>query len=220
MPRFDTLTPIHKAIRAMVYHAGGRLQTTDFASGSRAAAVAADLAPVLRLLQDHHTTEEVYLYPLLEPLEGELVGAMLAQHQTVERLLRVTEDACTGLDGGEAEVREATGAGLNRRFNELVAVYLQHLAEEEDRVLPATWKHFEDAELIAIQGRIIAEMDPGDLFQWLGWMFRGLNRAELTAMLAGARQGMPPEALEAVRALGASSMEPAAWEEVRAGAGL
>ena len=52
---------------------------------------------------------------------------------------------------------------------------------------------------MAIQGAIIAEMDPEVLFQWLGWMFKGLNRAELVGMLRGARVGMPPEALEAVR---------------------
>ena len=28
---FDTLTPIHKALRALVYEVGGDLQTTDFA---------------------------------------------------------------------------------------------------------------------------------------------------------------------------------------------
>ena len=87
-------------------------------------------------------------------------------------------------------------------------------------MLPATWRHFDDAQLMAIQGTIIAEMDPGELFQWLGWMFKGLNRAELVGMLRGAKVGMPPEALEAVRGLGAANMQPAAWQVVREQAGL
>ena len=87
-------------------------------------------------------------------------------------------------------------------------------------MLPATWEHFDDAQLMAIQGAIIAEMDPDVLFQWLGWMFKGLNRAELVGMLRGAKAGMPPEALDAVRELGAASMEPAAWQAVREQAGL
>ncbi len=87
-------------------------------------------------------------------------------------------------------------------------------------MLPATWRHFDDAQLMAIQGAIIAEMDPGMLFQWLGWMFKGLNRPELVGMLGGAKAGMPPQALDAVRELGAASMEPAAWRAVREQAGL
>ena len=40
MPRFDLFTPIHKALRAMIYETGGALQTADFADdqGARRAA--------------------------------------------------------------------------------------------------------------------------------------------------------------------------------------
>ena len=82
MPRFDTLTPIHKALRALVYEVGGDLQTTDFADELEAAGAAADLELALRLMRDHHTTEEVVLlHPKLQPLEAQLVAAMLEQHR-------------------------------------------------------------------------------------------------------------------------------------------
>jgi hypothetical protein len=220
MPRFDTLTPIHKALRSMVYEVGGDLQTSDFADELEAAGAAADLELALHLMRDHHTTEEVYLYPKLQPLEEQLVAAMLEQHGNVERLLDVADEARKQVRAADAEVRIAAGAVVNARFNELVAFYFEHLAQEEAKVLPATWRHFDDAQLMAIQGTIIAEMDPDVLFQWLGWMFKGLNRAELVGMLRGAQAGMPPEALEAVRGLGAASMEPAAWQVVREQVGL
>jgi hypothetical protein len=220
MPRFDTLTPIHKALRSMVYEVGGDLQTSDFADELEAAGAAADLELALHLMRDHHTTEEVYLYPKLQPLEEQLVAAMLEQHGNVERLLDVADAARQQVRAADAETRVAAGAVVNARFNELVAFYFDHLAQEEAKVLPATWRHFDDAQLMAIQGTIIAEMDPDVLFQWLGWMFKGLNRAELVGMLRGAQAGMPPEALEAVRGLGAANMEPAAWQVVREQAGL
>ena len=171
-------------------------------------------------MRDHHTTEEVYFYPKLQPLEEQLVASMLEQHGNVERLLDVAEDARGEVRGADAEARIKAGADVNCRFNELVAFYFEHLAQEESKVLPATWRHFDDAQLMAIQGAIIAEMDPDILFQWLGWMFKGLNRAELVGMLRGAKVGMPPEALEAVRGLGAATMEAAAWQTVREQAGL
>lgn len=145
---------------------------------------------------------------------------MLEQHGNVEQLLDIADTARRQVRAPDAEARIQAGIDLNRRFNELVAFYFEHLAQEEAKVLPATWRHFDDAELMAIQGRIIAEMDPDELFQWLGWMFKGLNRAELVGMLRGAKIGMPPEALDAVRELGGVTMEPAAWQAVREQAGL
>ncbi len=220
MPRFDALTPIHKAVRAMVYAGGGALQTADFADEQLAVKAAADLGPVLDLMHDHHATEEKYFFPELEPFEPELVGDMLGQHQEVVRLLEVTTEARAAVAGAEREARIAAGVDLNRRFNELVAFYFEHLAREEATVLPATWRHLDDDRLMAIQGRIVAESQPDTLFQWLAWMFKGLNRMELVGLLSGAKMGMPPEALEAVRGLGASSLEPAAWQVVREQAGL
>ena len=200
MPRFDTLTPIHKALRALVYEVGGDLQTTDFADELEAAGAAADLELALQLMRDHHTTEEVYFYPKLQPLEEQLVardaGAARERGAVARRRGRGSQ---TGAGSGRGGCASSAGADLNCRFNELVAFYFEHLAEEEAKVLPATWRHFDDAQLMAIQGTIIAEMDPDVLFQWLGWMFKGLNRAELVGMLRGAKVGMPPEALEAVR---------------------
>lgn len=220
MPRFDTLTPIHKALRALIYEVGGDLQTTDFADELEAAGAAADLELALHLMRNHHTTEEVYFYPKLQPLEEQLVAAMLEQHGNVERLLDVADTARRQVRAPDAEARIQAGADMNCRFNELVAFYLEHLAQEETKVLPATWRHFDDDQLMAIQGAILAEMDPDELFQWLGWMFKGLNRAELVGMLRGAKGGMQSEALEAVRDLGEATMEPAAWQAVREQAGL
>ena len=220
MPRFDTLTPIHKALRALVYEVGGDLQTTDFADGLEAAGAAADLEMALHLMRDHHQTEEAYFYPKLQPLEEELVAMMLEQHGNVVALLDAADDARRQVGAADGETRIQAGANANGRFNELVALYFEHLSQEEALVLPATWRHFDDAQLMAIQGAIIAEMAPDDLFQWLGWMFKGLNRVELVGMLRGAKVGMPPEALEAVRGLGAVNMEPAAWAVVREQAGL
>ena len=51
-------------------------------------------------------------------------------------------------------------------------------------------------------------------------MFKELNRAELVGMLRGAKAGMPPEALEAVRGLGAATTGggvPADWGAEQAG---
>jgi len=220
MARLDLFTSIHKAIRAMIYDAGGRLQTVDFADERAAVMVTADLIPVLSLLREHHDTEERFVFPEVRRFDEALIDDLESQHRTIETLLAIAGDAVVAVDSAGPSDRGEAGVELNRRFNELTAFYLEHLAHEEVTILPATWEHFADAQLGAIQGAIMGSMEPDLLLQWLSWMYRGLNREELVGMLAGAKVSMPAPALEAITDLGAATMEPAAWQAVRNQAGL
>jgi hemerythrin-like domain-containing protein len=220
MPRFDLFTSIHKALRAMIYETGGLLQTADFADDRAAARAAAALDPVLAQMQHHHDLEEEYVFPRVRPYEEEMIDALQAQHEQVERLLGIAAVAVDEADSADSIARVAAGVDLNRRYNELTALFLEHLSHEEATLLPATWRHFDDAQLVAIQGAIIAAQQPEDLMQSLQWMFRGLNRPELVEILGAAKATMPPPALDAVRQIGAANMEPTAWAVVREQAGL
>ena len=220
MPRFDLFTTIHKALRAMIYETGGALQTADFADERATGRAVEGLVPLLGLLQEHHDLEEQFVFPRVKPFEPQLVDELQAQHHEVERLLAVASGALDGARTADGGARLGAGVDLNRRFNELTAVFLEHLAHEEATLLPATWKHFTDEQLGAIQGSIMASMPPERLMQSLEWMFKGLNRMELVEILGGAKATMPPPALDPVRALGAEILAPDAWEAVRAQAGL
>ena len=220
MPRFDLFTPIHKALRAMIYETGGALQTADFADEQGARRAAGALPPVLGQMQHHHDLEEEHVFPMVKPFEEAMIDSLQSEHDQVERLLGIAAVAADEMDSADVAARVGAGVELNRRYNELTALFLEHLAHEEATLLPATWRHFDDAQLVAIQGTIIAVQQPEDLMQTLQWMFKGLNRLELVGMLAAAKATMPPPALDAVRQIGAASMEPAAWAVVREEAGL
>ncbi len=220
MPRFDLFTSIHKALRAMIYETGGALQTADFADKRSAQGAVDALAPVLGQMRHHHDLEEEHVFPRVRPFEEEMIDDLQAQHEQVERLLGIAAVAADETSSADSTARAGAGVDLNRRYNELTALFLEHLAHEEAILLPATWKHFDDAQLVAIQSAIIAAQQPEDLMQSLQWMSKGLNRLELVDLLGAAKGTMPPPALDAVRQLGAASMEPAAWEVVREQADL
>lgn len=204
----------------MVYDAGSRLQTTDFADGRAAAETTAHLVWVLSLMREHHDTEEEFVFPEVSRFDKALVDELQREHRTVETLLAIAGDAVAAVGAADATTREEAGTELNRRFNELVAFYLEHLAHEEVTILPATWEHFTDAELGAIQGAIMGSLKPQLALDWLTWMFRGLNRQELVGMLAGAKAAMSAPALEGIKDLGAANLEPERWAAVREEAGL
>jgi hypothetical protein len=220
MPRFDLFTSIHKALRAMIYETGGVLQTADFTDDRDAARAVTMLEPALRQMQHHHDLEEEHVFPMVRAFEPGMIDDLQAQHDQVERLLGIAAVAADEAGSADSAGRAAAGVDLNRRYNELTALFLEHLAHEEATLLPATWKHFDDAQLVAVQTAIIAGQQPEDLMRSLEWMFRGLNRLELVGILSAARETMPPPALDAVRQLGAANMEPAAWAVVREQSGL
>ena len=188
MPRFDLLTSIHKAIRAMIYETGGALQTADFADDQGAARAVGGLEPILGLLKEHHEVEEEFVFPRVRPFEEEIIDDLQAQHQEVERLLGAAGLAMDEAKTADAGSRVGAGVDLNRRYNELTGFYLQHLAHEEATLLPATWRHFDDAQLMAIQGAIMSSMQPGDMMQSLQWMFRGSTGSSSSISLAEPRR--------------------------------
>ena len=168
-------------------------------------------------MREHHDTEEEFVFPEVSRFDEALVDELQSQHRTIETLLAIAGDAVAAVEAADATSRPEAGDELNRRFNELVAFYLEHLAHEEVTILPATWEHFSDAELGAIQSAIMASLRPQLALDWLSWMFRGLNRQELVGMLSGAKASMPAPALEGIKDLGAANLQPERWAAVRAG---
>src|SRR5256885_15899190 len=75
----DFLTPIHKALRSMIYDVGGRLQTTDFSDSAQSQLLLNELiyefssalsaSCVLCLLHSHASAEDLYLFPAVRSEE-------------------------------------------------------------------------------------------------------------------------------------------------------
>jgi hypothetical protein len=93
----DLFTPIHKAIRSMIYDLGSRLQCVDFADRVAAAAVLVDLQHeftnavsstcVLCLLHSHAGTEERFVFPSMDSFDAKLIRSLIDDHQEISRRL-------------------------------------------------------------------------------------------------------------------------------------
>jgi len=88
------------------------------------------------------------------------------------------------------EAPQAECAGLGRRLHSalacFVAEYLRHMEREEGETNRRLWAHFSDEQLGALQGRIIAAIEPARLSQWMELILPELNALERAALLAGA----------------------------------
>jgi hemerythrin-like domain-containing protein len=213
MPRVDLFTSIHKALRAIIYDTGPGVQVFD-AGGPERAAVLERLERTLGMLEEHHELEERAVFPHVRRFEPEMVTQLEAQHEEVRRRLGTTGNALAVVRGAGIDDGQAAAAQLNRRFNDLVAYYLTHLAYEEDTALPATQRHFSDDELQAMQAEILGAITPDRYADWMKWMLSALNRVELTDMFRGMKATAPPAALEGMKQLAAAVLGQDRWEAV------
>ncbi|HTT34702.1 MAG TPA: hypothetical protein VMH78_02385 [Thermoplasmata archaeon] len=89
----DLFTPIHKALRSILYALSSRLQTNDFADVSAATsllaylesdfAIARSAGCVLCNLSHHASDEEDAIFPDAAKAGSPLVGLLVAEHQAL-----------------------------------------------------------------------------------------------------------------------------------------
>lgn len=224
-PREDLFTPIHKALRTMIYTLGRELATNDFADAAATEALVAKLRHdltvatqatcVLCVLHEHAGHEEKSIFPRLNAKEPALVAEMLDAHSTIVR--KLTQMAKTSdelLEQTMPSARVALGCQLVRESNDFFAFYLAHMNREELEVVPATHKHFTDPELLRMRAEIMSGFTPDQMASMMRWMLPSLNVHELTGFYGGLKAGAPPPLFQMMVRAGAANVEPARWNTV------
>jgi len=137
----------------------------------RATLVADHIALLSGVLSQHHAGEVRHIWPRLRercPREsGPLVDVMEDQHHAVRtRLLQVSKVLQPWRGSASARARGALAGAIDQ----LIAVITEHLALEEERVVPLIVKHITDAEYAVLAQERVAHIPPGKLPAVLGMM--------------------------------------------------
>jgi iron-sulfur cluster repair protein YtfE (RIC family) len=192
-PRPDTgdMFAVHGVFRDSLGAAPTLVGGVAPGDAERVALIANYYENVLSFLEAHHDGEEHLVFPLLrERCDGadELLDHMSEQHHEALELLEQATIALAAWPGGGAAAQQAT----QQRLDELCSHLGEHLAEEEQKVLPLAGQHLSMEEWGALPGHGLAHFQ-GDKI----WLILGLIRERMTddqraAMMAH----MPPPALE------------------------
>jgi hypothetical protein len=142
---------VHDALRRDLRRARRALAADAPPPDSQRLALADHLTWMMSLLYGHHHGEDVGLYPAVRgrnPEAGALIDAMDSQHKTVAPAVAGVEAATReyrgGVDSGEAK-------RLLAALDDLEAVLLPHLRQEEDEMMPIVAATLSDNELAAIE---------------------------------------------------------------------
>lgn len=215
--RHDLYGPVHKALRAQLCDALlriGRIDVFDDVDRQRGCDQLDTLLSALRL---HLAHEEEFIHPLLETLQAGSAASIVGDHDD-------HREAIFELELLSSNLRQTASARVAhtvyRRLACLVAENLVHMEDEESRVQDLLASRLTDAELVALNDRIVAHVSPGEMAALLVWMLPALTPAQRADMLGAMREQAPPPAFEAVVSIARAHLDAPAWMKLTRALGL
>lgn len=188
---------IHRVIRREIGQLPALLRATRD-DPARARLVGAHATEMLDFLHHHHAGEDELLYPLLRDrvsLDAELLDRMDAQHAEVdEAVAAVRKD----LPAWTAAPDAATGERMAARLERMFGVLVDHLAEEEQQLLPIVAAHVSKAEWDKLGEHGMASIPPKRRMVILGHIIEETSDEERTRFLVN----VPAPARLAYRVIG------------------
>ena len=205
--RFDIYAPIHKALRLFMTDTLRELSRLDLDDPQDFVAGLDQLDALLDAARCHLQHENDFIHPAIEARKSGASDRIAAEHR--EHL-----DAIATLSSQAAALRAAPEpAAAHRLYRQLagfIAENFEHMDVEETRHNQSLWASYEDAEIRAIEGRILASIGPQEMSLWLHWMISAFNPRQRAQLIAGL-----PEAVQAsVLATARSLLDDADWAKL------
>lgn len=186
--RIDLYTTIHKGLRSLLFEAIAAAARLDLGSSESADLLLSRVEELLEFLEEHAEHEDRHVLPTLRTVAPELEASLAAEHRTLDLLQLEVAAALASFASADPSLRPAAVGELCRSLNQLAAAHLAHMHREETEAMRALWNALDDAELAAVQGRIIGSIAPVRMSQWMELVLPTLNSLERAMMAARAQQ--------------------------------
>ena len=174
---------------------------------TRSTVVGSHATEMIGILHVHHHGEDLHLYPLLYErvsFEKELIDRMEKQHSDVSDALDAIE---SDLPAWTRTADAATGERIANRIEQMMPTLVEHLAEEEQYVLPiaatavsqAEWDKMAEHGLgalapkrrLVILGHILADTSPEEFAEFsavlpppVRWLYRLVGKRQYRKEIA------------------------------------
>ena len=214
-PRFDLYRMIHKTLRKQMFdtvYALGRVDVVDDLEFH----AALDSVNTLAEACEHHLQKENnYVHPAMEARSPGSTRQILDEHfEHIEDIDFIRAEV-TRIRGVASEARAAETHRLYLHLTHFVADNLKHMRHEELEHNAVLWAKYSDAELMAIEQRIIANVAPEEMMAILKVAIPAIAHQERAAMLGGMKQSeMPRQAFEAVVQLAREGLATRDWDKL------
>jgi hypothetical protein len=201
---------IHKGIRALAHSVEDQAGRTDFRDAGEVAVLRETVERAFAVFESHAANETAFVTPALRACAPSAAADSDAEHRAQELRLRDLR-AALALAAGAGERAPAFGHAFVVGLSRFVGEMLVHMAEEEERLMPALQAAYDDAALLGIHQAILASLPPQEKAEAVALMLPALNAPERAELLAGIRASAPAAAFEAIAGLARRVLSPADW---------
>jgi len=213
--RLDLYAGIHKALRLFMSRTLMRIGSTDPRDDADVADALQQFEHLLALCELHLNDENEFVHPALERARPGSAARIAGEHEHHREAFADLRDLA-GLVAHSADATRAAALGrLYRALALFVADNFQHMQVEETAHNAVLWTAYTDAELAAIEQAIVGSIPPQAMAEALHWFFPALNAPERAGMLAGMRQGMPPQAFTGVLGIAEATLSAADYAKLQ-----
>lgn len=188
---------IHKGIRLLLSDLAHCASRTDFQDPRSVAALVERCDDAFSFLEGHAHHESAFIGPVLATARPDVHATIeLAHHQQEDQLADLRR-RLVALDPHRDDAAP-TGHRLVLALTRIVGELLDHMADEEEIVMPALWAALDDAAIDEVHQRILASIPPAEMMVSLRWMLPALNHPERVELLTGAAEHAPPPVFAAM----------------------
>jgi hypothetical protein len=206
---FDVYRNVHKGIRAELFAVTGSAGTVDPGDRAGRAALAAHVADVAALLDEHAEHEDLHVLPVLEAYAPALFERNTSDHAALDaRVARISARASEISDAPAGE-RRARVHNLYLDLASFTGTYLGHQEFEERVVMPAVLDAIGVEGAIGVHQAIVSSIPPAAMARSLSIMLPAMNVDDRAEALGAMKQGAPAEVFGAVWSLTRSVLTPA-----------
>jgi len=210
-PRFDMVTTIHKALRQFMAHTLQQLGAVDCDDDEDFAGALAGVESLLGLLKSHLQHENDFIHTAVEARRPGAARHTADDHLLHQESIANLEDEAGALRTLPAGQRATPALRLYRHLAEFIGENLVHMQFEETRLQPTLWELYDDAELMALHDRLVANIPAAEMALVARWMAAALSPAELAALFAGMQAKAPPPAFEALLDVARTQLDERRW---------
>ncbi len=190
--RYNIFNQIHKGLRALLYDTALTLQQTDFSDAEEAKPALQKIRKTLDAFEGHAYIEDSFVLPAIQQYEPALVDAFEEEHVKDHALGEKVMTLVNRLEQEtSAEEQTAKAVELLHAFNAFLSFNIDHMNREETVLNERLWRYYSDAEIAAINHRILENVKPADMAFYSTWMMKGLSNTEITRWLKQVQKNAP-----------------------------
>lgn len=213
--RYDIYAFIHKGLRAFMSHALVRVGRLDALDPAEVAEVSDEMRALIEICRSHLKKENEVVHPAMQARAPGSVARIEAEHVEHVAELDHLEQLLAAVPGDAAAARM-----LYSTLGRFVAANFEHMEVEETEHNAVLWATHSDAEIHALEQRIVGSLTPAEAQLSMRWMLPHLNPTERAQMLAGLRQGAPAEVFDGVLSLVRPLLGGRDWRKLSLALGL